>query len=299
MTRDVRPAWMEPSTRLMLAGKAIILTMVVVVVVYPFLSVISTSLATEQDVTAGGGMVLIPMHPTLNAYQTIFDGGAISRSIWVAVGITTVGTLVSLVVTAMLAFALSRPIVGGKIILMMALLTLLFPPGIIPSYLVVKQTGLLNTYASLIIPVLVNAFNFVVLRQFFMNIPEELLDSARLDGASDLTVLVRIVLPLSKAVLAVVALFYAVTTYWNSFFQALLYLSDNTKWPLQLVVRQYVLQGSPLPGVTSYAAAGGAPPPTQAIQMAVVVVATIPILMVYPFLQKYFTKGVLTGAIKG
>ena len=128
MMKAVRPAWMEPPTRLMLTGKAIVLTMVVIVVVYPFLSVISTSLATEQDVSAGGGMVLIPKHPTLDAYQTIFDGGTISKSIWVAIGITTMGTLASLVVTAMLAYALSRPIVGGRFILMMALLTLLFPP---------------------------------------------------------------------------------------------------------------------------------------------------------------------------
>jgi putative aldouronate transport system permease protein len=199
----------------------------------------------------------------------------------------------------MLAYACSRPILGGRVILMLALLTLLFPPGIIPSYLVVKQLGLLNNYASLILPVLLSAFNFVVLRQFFMNIPRELTDSARIDGASDVGILLKIVLPLSKPVLAVVALFYAVTTYWNSFFPALLYLSDNSKWPLQLVARQYVLQGSPMLGSTAYGAASSAPPPAQSLQMAVVVVAIVPILIVYPFLQKYFTRGVLSGAIKG
>jgi putative aldouronate transport system permease protein len=125
-----------------------------------------------------------------------------------------------------------------------------------------------------------------------------LIDSAKIDGAGELHILFRIVLPLSGAVLAVVALLYAVF-YWNAFFQALLYLQDSAMWPLQLVLRQYVIQGSPLPGVTAYSAPGGSPPPTQSIQMAVVVVATLPILLVYPFLQKYFTKGVLTGAIKG
>ena len=162
----------------------------------------------------------------------------------------------------------------------------------------VKQLGLLNSYASLILPVALNAFNLVVMRQFFLEIPHELVDSAKIDGASELRILWSVVLPLSGAVVAVIALLYAVF-YWNAFFQALLYLSDSSMWPLQLVLRQYVIQGSPLPGVTAYSAPGGAPPPTQSIQMAVVVVATIPILLVYPFLQRYFTKGVLTGAIKG
>jgi putative aldouronate transport system permease protein len=290
---------MERPSRAAIAGKFIALALIVIVVVYPFLSVIATSLASEQDISDGGGMVLWPAHPSLDAYSTIFSAGAVAHSIWVSVAVTAIGTLLSVTITAMLAYACSRPIVGGRVILMLALLTLLFPPGIIPSYLVVKQLGLLNNYASLILPVLLSAFNFVVLRQFFMNIPRELTDSARIDGASDVGILLKIVLPLSKPVLAVVALFYAVTTYWNSFFPALLYLSDNSKWPLQLVARQYVLQGSPMLGSTAYGAAASAPPPAQSLQMAVVVVAIVPILIVYPFLQKYFTRGVLSGAIKG
>src|SRR5262249_55369708 len=194
-----------------------------------------------------------------------------------------------------MAYGLSRKIVGGKIILIIALTTLLFTPGIIPNYLAVKQYGLLNTYASLILPVLVSAFNLVVLRQFFMGIPQELIDSAKIDGANDWDVLVKIVLPLSKAVVAVVALFIAVA-YWNDFFRALLYLNDSSMWPLQLVLRLYVVQGAPLP--TAGEVLENAPP-LQSIQMAVVVVALIPILLVYPFLQRYFTRGVLSGAIKG
>ena len=291
---------MERPTRVGLAAKAIVLVLIVLVVVYPFLTVISTSLASANDITKGGGMVVWPTHPSLAAYRTILSGSAVARSLWVSVGITGVGTLASMAITTMLAYALSRPVMGGRFMLMMALLTLLFPPGIIPSYLVVKQVGLLNSYASLILPVVLNAFNFVVLRQFFMNIPNELLDSARIDGATDLSILLKIVLPLSKAVLAVIALFYAVTTYWNAFFQALLYLSDNAKWPLQLVARAYVLQGSPVLGSVAYNGTNaGNPPPTEAIEMAVVVVAVVPILLVYPFLQKYFTQGVLSGAIKG
>ncbi len=298
MSQLARPPWMERPSRAPLTAKVVIFTMILVGVIYPFVSIIATSLASQKDVDEGGGMVLVPLHPSLEAYLSIFQGSVITRALLVSVSITAVGTLLSLAVTTGLAYGLSRPVVGRRPLLMLALLSLLFQPGIIPSYLVVKQLGLLNTYASLIVPVALNAFNLVVMRQFFMDIPQELIDSAKIDGAGELHILFRIVLPLSGAVLAVVALLYAVF-YWNAFFQALLYLQDSAMWPLQLVLRQYVIQGSPLPGVTAYSAPGGSPPPTQSIQMAVVVVATLPILLVYPFLQKYFTKGVLTGAIKG
>jgi putative aldouronate transport system permease protein len=289
---------MERPSRAYLVAKVIVFAMIIVAVVYPFVSVLSTSLASQQDVDEGGGMVLVPLHPSFDAYVSIFQGGVITRSITVSIAITVVGTLLSLAVTTGLAYGLSRPVIWRRQLLMLALLSLLFQPGIIPSYLVVKQLGLLNSFASLIVPVALNAFNLVVMRQFFMEIPHELIDSARIDGAGEFRILMQIVLPLSGAILAVIALLYAVF-YWNAFFQALLYLQDSSMWPLQLVLRQYVIQGSPLPGVTQYAAPGGSPPPTQSIQMAVVVVATIPILLVYPFLQKYFTRGVLTGAIKG
>jgi ABC-type glycerol-3-phosphate transport system permease component len=298
MSQLARPPWMERPSRVQLTAKVVVFALILVGVIYPFISIIATSLASQKDVDEGGGMVLIPLHPSLEAYVSIFQGSVITRALLVSVSITSIGTLLSVAVTTGLAYGLSRPVVGRRPLLMLALLSLLFQPGIIPSYLVVKQLGLLNTYASLIVPVALNAFNLIVMRQFFMDIPQELIDSAKIDGAGELHILFRIVLPLSGAVLAVVALLYAVF-YWNAFFQALLYLQDGAMWPLQLVLRQYVIQGSPLPGVTAYSAPGGSPPPTQSIQMAVVVVATLPILLVYPFLQKYFTKGVLTGAIKG
>ncbi len=297
-SRTARPPWMERPSRAYTTARVFVFGMILIAVLYPFVSVLSTSLASQQDVDEGGGMVLVPLHPSIEAYTSIFQGGVVSRAIMVSIGITLIGTLLSLAVTTGLAYGLSRPVLWRKQLLMLALLSLLFQPGIIPSYLVVKQLGLLNSYASLILPVMLNGFNLVVMRQFFIEIPHELIDSARIDGAGELRILLQLVLPLSGAILAVIALLYAVF-YWNAFFQALLYLQDSSMWPLQLVLRQYVIQGSPLPGVTAYAAPGGSPPPTQSIQMAVVVVATIPILVVYPFLQKYFSKGVLTGAIKG
>jgi ABC-type glycerol-3-phosphate transport system permease component len=290
-----RPAWLERETLLQRVVKFTVFTVVVIAVIYPFLSVLATSLASEPDVIKNGGLVIWPEHPTLNSYRTIFAGGVVTRAITVSIAITVIGTLLSLAVTIGMAYGLSRKIVGGKFFLLLALTTLLFTPGIIANYLAVKQLGLLNTYASLILPILVNAFNLVVLRQFFMNIPTELLDSAKIDGANDWDILVRIVLPLSKAVVAVVALFYSVG-YWNNFFNALLYLNDSSMWPLQLVLRLYVVQGAPLPSAGDVVENA---PPLQSIQMAVVVVAMIPILCVYPFLQRYFTRGVLSGAIKG
>lgn len=274
-----------------------ILAVIFILVVYPFICVLATSLATESDVIANGGLVLWPAHPTLDAYQTILQGGVVTHAVIVSVLVTVIGTLASMAVSVALAYGLSRPIVGSRGFVMVVLFTLFFFPGIIPNYLMVKQLGLLNNYVALIIPTIINAFNVVILRQFFQGIPQELVDSARIDGAGDMTILLKIILPLSKAVLAVIALFYAVT-YWNSWFNALLYLNDSSTWPLPLVLRLYVIQGAHLPGAMSFGV-DTTPPPEQAIQMAVVVIAVVPILLVYPFLQKYFTTGVLSGAIKG
>jgi len=292
-----RVPWMERPSLLEQCGKGLLLAVLAVLMIFPFVYVVSVSFSSYIDI-AGGNLVLFPRNPTWLAYQTVLNGGIVQRALLVSAGITLVGTLLNTVFTVLMAYGLSRPSMpGSRLLLYMVLFTFLFAPGIIPNYLVVKQLGLLNTYQSLILPTLIAAFNLVILRSFFMGIPSELIDCARLDGASDLQILWHIMLPLSKAVLAVVALFYGVE-HWNEFFNAILYLDDSTKWPIQLVLRQYVLGGSSL-------AAGlqmdpsTPPPPQRTVQMAVVVIATVPILLVYPFLQRYFTRGVLTGAIKG
>jgi len=286
---------MERPTRLGQTAKAVAVVVVVLAVAYPLVGVIGTSFASQTDIIKSSGLVLWPEHPTLDAYRTIFTGGVVTRALIVSIGITVLGTLASLLVTVGMAYGLSRrDVTGSRFILMTALFTMLFNAGIIPNFLLVKGLGLYDTYAALVMPTLVSAFNLVVLRSFFMNLPEELYDAAKVDGAGDFRILVRIVLPLSKAVLAVISLFYAVT-YWNAFFNALLYLNDSDKWPLPMVLRTYVLQGQSL----NAASAGEVLAPQQAVQMAVLVIAVVPILCVYPFLQRYFTKGVLTGAIKG
>ncbi|MFF2412368.1 carbohydrate ABC transporter permease [Streptomyces sp. NPDC058092] len=286
---------MERPTRIGQTAKAIAIVVVVLAVAYPLAGVIGTSFASQTDIIKSSGLVLWPDHPTLDAYRTIFTGGVVTRALIVSVGITVFGTLASLLVTVGMAYGLSRrDVTGSRFILMTALFTMLFNAGIIPNFLLVKGLGLYDTYAALVMPTLVSAFNLVVLRSFFMNLPEELYDAAKVDGAGDFRILVRIVLPLSKAVLAVISLFYAVT-YWNAFFNSLLYLNDSDKWPLPMVLRTYVLQGQSL----NAASAGEVLAPQQAVQMAVLVIAVVPILCVYPFLQRYFTKGVLTGAVKG
>jgi len=300
-----RPVWMEEPSRLGTAAKGVVLTLIVLAVAFPTYVIVLTSLSSQATINEAGGLVVIPGELTLDAYIRIFSGGVVTRAVLVSTGVTVVGTALSLAVTVLAAYGLSRP--GSLLhrpLLFFVLVTFLIGPGIIPSYLLVSSLGLTDTYAALILPIAINAFNLVVMRTFFMSIPGELLDSARVDGASDFTILRRIVVPLSKPVIAVVGLFYAVG-YWNNFFQAMLYVSDARKWPIQLVLRQYVVQGSPLP-----TGAGGVPPSSEvlgdmasaaplSIKMAIVVITVLPAVLVYPFVQRHFTKGVIIGAIKG
>jgi ABC-type glycerol-3-phosphate transport system permease component len=268
-----------------------------VVVLFPFVYVLAVSFSTEKDVLSGG-LILWPQHPSFDAYKALLRGGVVQQALKVSLGLVVFGTAAKMVATVGLAYGLSkRGVPGAKFILLMVLGSLLFSPGLIPSYLLVKGLRMIDTYQALILPGLVSAFNLVVLRNFFMNIPAELIEASRLDGANDWQVLWRVVLPLSGAVLAVVALLYGVGI-WDAFFNAILYLNDAGKWPIQVVLQQYVLAGSTL-ATAAQLDPNQPPPPTQTVQMAIIVFATVPILLVYPFLQKYFTKGVLTGAIKG
>jgi ABC-type glycerol-3-phosphate transport system permease component len=294
---SARPAWMEPPTLPGQIIKAAFLTFIALVMIFPFVYVVAVSFSSARDVLAGG-LILWPKNPTLEAYQSIFRGGIVAHALGVSVGLVVFGTTAKMIATVALAYGLSkRGVPGAKFVLFLVLGTLLFRPGLIPSYLLVKNLGMIDTYQSLILPGLISAFYLLVLRNSFMSIPPELIEAARLDGASDWQVLWTIVLPLSKAVLAVIALFYGVDI-WNAFFNAILYLNDASMWPVQLVLRQYVLQGSAMASALTLDP-NQPPPPAQTLQMAIVIVATLPILLVYPFLQRYFAKGVLAGAIKG
>ncbi len=291
-----RPPWMEKPHPAVVLGKGLLLFAIGLAMLFPFIYVISVSFSSYEDVV-GGQLVIFPRHPTLEAYETVLAGGVVTQALKVSIGLTAVGTIVNMVMTVTLAYALSRPSVrGSRFVLFAVLFTFLIQPGIIPRFLVVKELGLLNTFAALILPGMISAFNLVVVRNFFMSIPQDLLDSGRVDGANDLRLLWDVVLPLSRAVLAVIALFYGVAL-WNIFFDAVLYLNDTAKWPIQVILNQYVVQGNPI--AARPVGVGRPPAPPETIRMAVLVLATVPILVVYPFLQRYFTRGVLTGAIKG
>ncbi len=290
-----RPPWMEEPSKLMTALKALTLASIVVVMLFPFVNVLAVSLSSYEDIL-GGGLVIFPTHPTLDAYRTLFNGDIVVRALRVSAGLTLLGTLGQMVFTTTLAWGLSRPNVpGSRGILLMVIMAMLIWPGMIPMFLLIKELNMLDTYQALVVPGLISSFNLIIVRQFFINLPQDLIDSAKLDGATEFQVFRTIALPLSKAVLAVVGLFYAVSI-WNSWFNALLYISDTEKWPIQLVLRQYVLMGASVNAADFNQAV---PLPPQSLQMAIVVVATVPILLVYPFLQRYFTQGVLSGAIKG
>ena len=291
-----RPLWQEKPGVFGLSAKTLAIVVISILVLYPFLAVLGTSLSSEAEIARHGGLVLWPAHPTLAAYRMIFTGSVVTRAVVVSLLITLVGTAFSLLITVPMAYALAQKrLIGRRFFLMTALFTMMFNPGIIANFLLVSNLGLSNSYWSLILPSLVSAFNLVILRSFFMGLPQELYDSASIDGAGDLRMLLQLAIPLSKGVIAVVTLFTAVG-YWNEWFNALLYLNDSTKWPLAYVLRFYVDSGQSLvpPAVT--ADAGIAP---QAVSMATVVVSVVPIVLLYPFLQRYFTRGVLTGAIKG
>lgn len=296
--RNVVPAWAGRPNPLFVSARAVVLAIACAAVVVPFVAILSTSVSTQEGITHSGGFVLIPSHISFAAYQAVLSGGVVTKALAVSIGITAVGTSLSLAATVGLAYSLSRPgSLGHKPMLLLTLFTLLFNPGMIPMYLLVKQLGLIDSYASLILPVLINAFNVIVMRSFFLEIPQELVESARIDGAGELRILGNIMLPLARAVIAVIGLFYAVS-YWNSFFSALLYMNSTDKWPMQLVLRTFIVNETPI-GTEVAASGADVMPPQLSIQMAILVLSIVPILLVYPFLQKHFAKGLMIGAVKG
>ncbi|MDQ0902301.1 carbohydrate ABC transporter permease [Paenibacillus sp. V4I7] len=261
----------------------------------PFLYVLAVSFTSPAEV-ARGGIILFPKEWSLASYRYIFSTDTLIRSLMVSIYITVVGTFINLLFTSLMAYPLSKTHIRGRqFILLAVLFTMLFGGGLIPTYFVVKALGLTNTLWALMIPSAISAFNLIVLKNFFQQIPDGLEDSAKIDGCSDLGVLFRIVLPLSMPAMATFALFYAVS-HWNQFFSAVMYINDNSKWPIQVLLREIVILAQSRIGDASIDDTEIQP---LTIRMAVIVFATVPILFVYPFLQKHFTKGVLLGSVKG
>lgn len=274
-----------------------ILILVFLIVFFPLMYVVSSSFASAKEL-AENRFLIIPKKPTLEVYQYIFSTSTFLRSMVVTIGITVVGTVVNLIMTCLMAYPLSRRNLPGRKWIMLAVtFTLVFNGGMIPSYLVVNGLGLIDSYWALIIPGAISSFNLVLVKNFFQEIPESLIDVAQIDGSSEINTLAKIVLPLSKPALATFTMFYAVG-HWNQFMQPLLYINDSKKWPIQILLRQIVLMSQSGVGDDD-AMPPGFILPVKSLKMACIVVSTMPIIMAYPFMQKYFDKGVMAGSIKG
>ena len=274
----------------------ILLTLIAVIMVIPFIYVIAASFATEAEIQTRP-IFFIPDSPTLDAYARIFDmndmGTRVFHSLLISVCVTAIGTFINLFFTTTMAYGLSRSnLIGKKPLLNMVLFTMVFGGGMIPLFLVVKGLGMYDTYSALILPGAISAYSMIIVRNFFMELPRELEEAASIDGCSDIGIFIKIALPLSLPCLATFGLFYAVG-HWNNYFGALLYLEDSTKFPFQLVLRNIVMQ------TAETQTDPNALIPEDTLKMAVIVIGTVPILIVYPFLQKHFAAGVMVGAVKG
>lgn len=268
-----------------------------VTMVYPFWYIFMYSLSTYSDVI-GKGAILWPQGFTLSAIKTILSDSYFMNAYGNTLFVVGVGTVLSLAATALIAYPLACKVGGHRVFSFLIYFTMLFGGGMIPTYYVVRATKLINTLWSLILPSLITPFNVFIMRNFFQGIPESLIESANIDGAGSFCSFFKIVIPLSMPIIATVLLFYAVG-YWNAFFNALLYIRPANLRPLQLVLREMVTQSmTDTVGAGASIDAGYGAITGQTIKMAAVTVSVVPIACVYPFLQKYFTQGVLVGAVK-
>lgn len=271
---------------------------IILIMIYPLLYVIFASLSDANGLLAQKGILLRPVGFSVESYRMMSKNPMILRGYMNTIFIVTVGTAINIILTAMGAYVLSckGPMLRRPIMILIVI-TMYFSGGMIPFYFTVVNLGLENSIWSLILPSALNTFNLIVMRTSFEAVPESLKESAYLDGASDMKILFRIILPLTKATLAVLTLYYAIG-HWNSWFNAVLFINDRAKYPLQLVLREILLQND-TSSMSSNVISEDQFAIGETIKYAVTVAATVPILCIYPFLQKYFEKGALLGAIKG
>ncbi len=260
---------------------------------FPMLYVVSVSITPISEVLKNGGFMLIPKEITFTAYSKLIHESGMMDALGITILITVLGTALNMLFTVLMAYPLSRKRLPARsALLLMVVFTMLFGGGLIPTYLVVKSSGLLNSIWALMIPNLIWSFNILIVKSFLEQLPEELFESAKIDGASDFRILWQIVVPLSLPVMVTVGLFYGVG-HWNEFFQAIMYVTNRKLFPLQVIVREILMQTQqPLENAENIT-------PTETLQMAAVVMASLPIILVYPFLQKHFTRGMLLGSVKG
>ncbi len=270
------------------------------VMFYPMWHVLCASFSDARLLSAHSGILLWPDGYSVSAYKLMAKNPMILRGYGNTLFILAFGLVLNMVMTSLAAYVLSRRnVMLNKPLTIIIVFTMYFSGGMIPSYLNIIQLGMENTLWAVIVPGAISTYNMIVLRTGFAAVPESLEESAKIDGASSLRILWQIILPLSMATVAVVTLYYAVT-HWNSWFSAMLYLTDRNKFPLQLILREILINNDTTSMVTAMdAGAGDSSFVSETVKYAVIIVSVVPILCVYPFIQKYFTKGVMVGAVKG
>jgi putative aldouronate transport system permease protein len=267
-----------------------------IIAVIPFIYVLVASF-TPPAILAKERFILIPKGFTLDAYKYIFSTSTVLQALKISVFVTVVGTLYNIFMTVIFAYPLAHTnIKGRRVILFLVTFTMLFSGGLVPGYMVLRSLGFMNKLSVLIIPSAISTFNFIIFRNYFQGLPKELEESAMLDGAGYLRILGMIILPVSMPLIATFVVMYGVGN-WNAWFRATLYISDSTKWPIMVILRLIMSVVSGIGDSGSNEVRITMPP--ESVRMAVIVIATAPILMVYPFLQKHFAKGSLIGSIKG
>ena len=272
----------------------IVLSLLTIVTLYPFLRVLAVSLSSPYALT-GYPLSIIPKNFTIASYLSILKNDSITEGFVNSVAITLIGTFLDTLITVMLAYPLSKKgLPHRSFFTAFFVATMFFSAGLIPTYLNIKSLGLLNTYPVLILPRLINTFNMLICRNFFMSISPEIEESASVDGANDLTILIKLIIPISKPIIVTLLLWYGVAR-WNSYFDCLLYITDSKKFLLAVVLRNIITTGS------NERAAGDKSSifNYELIRSSTIVLSTVPILLVYPFIQKYFVKGIMVGSLKG
>jgi putative aldouronate transport system permease protein len=284
--------------RVFMVAVYILLTTAVVIVLVPLLYIVASSFSSPEAVSSGQ-VTLWPVDFTLRGYEVALSNSQIVTGFLNSVFYAVVGTLISVTLTIMIAYPLSRAGFWGRgPIAGFVVFTMLFSGGLIPTYLVVQQLGLLDTRGALLLPQAIGVWQVIIAIAFLRTaIPDELYEAAQLDGASDLRLLWSVVLPLAKPLIAVIALMYAIGQ-WNSYFDALLYIRDSDLYPLQLVLRNILIVNSS-GGTTDVVAGLERLQLSNLLRYSLIVIATVPVMLVYPFVARYFTKGVLIGAVKG
>ena len=278
------------------------LLLLVVFTLQPLLNLLALSFTDPSNVAGFSGLSIIPDGLSTDVWMLLLQHPNVQRGLFNSIWMTATSVAIGVMGTALMAWGMSRPgLPGRRIIFILVLVTIVFEPGIIPDYFLMKRMGLLNTPWSVIMYKAVSAWYLIILVRFFEEIPKELLEAAELDGANPFQTFFMVVLPLAKPALATIALFYLVL-HWNEFFRGMIYLNDQSKWPLQVVLRQFVIEGDKVAIVGAQDAAnnvGLAQINIRALKAGMILITILPILAIYPLILKFFTKGTMSGAVKG